>query len=288
MDTAYWQAIVDADYAAPANRSVAELTPELLSLLGSTDPYLRDKYAYPILATWVSKGLYNLQETRRVALQLLSNLSVGLGEQGTDTVFLRAFSALMLAEIVHQDNKSPFFNESDVRHILEQALAYYPAEHDLRGYVPGLGWAHAAAHGADLFWVLSASRYLDASDLERILDALASKIAPPVAHVYLFNEDQRITRAVLGVLQRDLLSPDYVKGWLDLLTHHEGRAISIETFLEGEPPMIASEVNACLLHNTRQFLSTLYLHFTTDENPPATSADLASLVLQTLKPLNTW
>lgn len=288
MDKAYWQAIVDAEYAVPANRSVAELTPELLSLLGSTDPYLRDKYAYPILATWISKGLYNLQETRAMALHLLSNLSAGLGEQGTDTVFLRAFSALMLAEIVYQDNKRSFLNESDVRHILEQALAYYPAERDLRGYLPGPGWAHAVAHGADLFWVLSASRYLEAADLERILDALASKIAPPVAHVYLFNEEQRMVRAVLGILKRDLISPDYFQGWLDLLTHYEGQTISIETFLDGEPPLIASEVSVSLLHNTRQFLSTLYLHLTTDEDPPANSADLASLVLEALKPLNTW
>ncbi|HEY7123258.1 MAG TPA: DUF2785 domain-containing protein [Ktedonobacterales bacterium] len=288
MDKSYWQAIVDAEYAVPANRSVAELTPELLSMLGSSDPHLRDKYAYPILAIWLSKGLYNLQETRAMTLQLLSNLSMGLGEQGTDTVFLRAFSALMLAEVVHQDNKRSFLNESDVRHILEQALAYYPAERDLRGYLPGPGWAHAVAHGADLLWVLSASRYLEAADLERVLDALASKIAPPAAHVYLFNEDQRMVRATLGVLRRDLLSTDYFKGWLELLTNHEGHRVSIEKFLDGEPPMIASEVNVSLLHNTRQFLSALYLHLTTDEDPPANSGDLALLVLESLKPMNTW
>jgi hypothetical protein len=288
MDKTYWQAIVASDYAMPVNRSVAELTPELLVLLGSTDPELRDTYAYPILATWMSKGHYNLQETRTMALRLLSNLSVGLGEQGTDSVFLRAFSALMLAEIIHQDNKRSFFNESDVRHILAQTLAYYPAERDLRGYLPGPGWAHAVAHGADLLWVLSASRYLGAADLERILDALASKIAPPVAHVYLFNEEQRMARAVLGVLQRDLLSPDYFQGWLDLLTHHEGRAVSIETFLDGAPPLIADEVNVSLLHNTRQFLAALYLHLTTDDTPPAAAPTLAPLVLEALKPLNMW
>ncbi len=223
-----------------------------------------------------------------MALQLLSNLSVGLGEQGTDTVFLRAFSALMLAEIVHQDNKRSFLNESDVRHILEQALAYYPAERDLRGYLPGPGWAHAVAHGADLLWVLSASRYLEAADLERMLDALASKIAPRVAHVYLYNEEQRMVRATLGVLRRDLISPDYFKGWLELLTKHEGHQISIETFFDGEPPMMASETNVSLLHNTRQFLSALSLHLITDEDRPASSADLAPLVLKALQPMNTW
>ena len=58
-------------------------------------------------------------------MQLAENLKHGLGEQGTDTVFLRTFSALVLAELVYHHNKHPFLEEADVRQILEQALAYY-------------------------------------------------------------------------------------------------------------------------------------------------------------------
>ncbi len=288
MDKTFWQGIVDADYTIPSTHTLADLTRELLALLGSTDPHLRDVFGYPILATWMSRGLYAAEELRAMAAQLTDNLNVGLGERGTDTVFLRAFSALVLAEMVHQHNKRPFFEEADVQRILEQALAYYPAEQDLRGYLPGPGWAHAVAHGADLLWVLATSSYLGAPDLERIMDVLAAKVAPPVAQVYLYNEEQRITRAVLGVLKRDLLALPFLSAWLERLTHYEGRPISIEVFLDGEPPMIASEVAVSVLHNTRQFLSALYLHLTTDEQKPAIAADFTPLLLTALQPMNTW
>jgi hypothetical protein len=288
LDKAFWQGIMDADYAVPPTHTLANLTPELLSFLGSPDPQLRDVFGYFILSTWIERDLYSADELRAMATQFVENLKVGLGEQGTESVFLRAFSALMLAEMIHQHNKRPFLEETELRRILEQALAYYPAEQDLRGYIPGPGWAHAVAHGADLLFVLAENTYLGAPDLERIMEALATKIAPPVAHIYLYNEDQRITRAVLGVLKRDVLAPPFLSAWLDRLTHYNGHAISIQEFLGGEPPIIASAIGVSVLHNTRQFLSALYLHLTLDEQKPALAADFAALVQAALQPMNTW
>lgn len=288
MEKALWQGIVDADFATPSTHTLSDLTPELLSLLGSTDPQLRDVFAYPILEAWISRNLYTTDELRALARQLGENLKVGLGEQDTNSVFLRAFSVLVLAEMVYHHNEHPFFEEADIRQVLEQVLAYYPAEQDLRGYVPGLGWAHAVAHGADLLFVLAENNYLDASDLERIMHALAAKIAPPVAHAYLYNEDQRITRAVLGALRRDLLSLSFLRAWLDGLTSYEGQKVSFDGILTGEPRLIPSEIGIRVLHNTRQFLSALYVHLTLDEQKPAIAADFAPLVLAALQPMNMW
>ncbi len=288
LEKAFWQGIIDADFAIPSTYTLSDLTRELLPLLGSTDPHLRDEVAYPMLGTWISRNLYTTDELRAIAKQLCENLKVGLGEQGTDTVFLRAFSALVLAEMVYQHSKRPFFEETDVRQIVEQALAYYPAEQDLRGYVPGLGWAHAVAHGADLLFVLAENKYLVASDLERIMQALAAKIAPPVAHAYLYNEDQRITRAVLGALKRDLLALPFLNAWLDRLTSYEGQKVTFDGILTGEPRLIPSEIGIHVLHNARQFLSALYIHLTLDEQKPTIAADFAPLVLAALQPMNMW
>lgn len=288
MDTAFWQGIVDADYAVPPTHTLADLTGELLALLGSTDAHLRDGLAYPILEAWISRSQYTTDEIRAMIAQLTKNLTIGLGEQGTDTVFLRAFSALVLAEIIYHHNNEPFLTEADMRPILEQALAYYPAERDLRGYVAGPGWAHAVAHGADLLYVLAENSYLNVADLERIMQALATKIAPPVAHVYLYNEDQRITRAVLGALKRDLLSLDYLNTWLDGLTYYEGQKLSFDGLLTGEPRLIPSEIGVHVLCNTRQFLSALYVHLTMDEPGPAIAAEFAPQVLVALQPMNNW
>jgi hypothetical protein len=288
LDNAFWQGIADADYAVPSGHTVIDLTPELLSLLGSTDPHLRDGLAYPILERWITSNLYTADALRGMTMQLAENLKRGLGEQGTDTVFLRTFSALVLAELVYHHNKHPFLEEADTRQVLEQALAYYRDERDLRGYVPGPGWAHSAAHGADLLFVLTTDDALNASDLERIMDALAAKVAPPVAHVYLYNEDQRITRAVLFALKRDLLTLTFLQGWLDRLTSFEGQKLSFDGLITGEPRLVPSEIGVYVLANTRQFLSGLCVHLMLDEKKPAIAAEFAPLVLAALQPMSRW
>lgn len=288
MDKAFWQGILEAKGVLPAGHDLHALTDELLSYLGSPDPHLRDGVAYPLLAQWVSEGRYSQPELRTMATRLTANLQIGLGEDGTESIFLRAFSALMLAELIHQENKRSIFEfeEADVRAILEAALAYLPAERDLRGYVPGLGWAHAVAHTSDLLWVLASSRYLGAPDLERVLDAIAGKVAPPVEQIYLYNEDTRMARAVMGALRRNLISLPFLSGWLDRLARPEGRAISIEAFFVGEPPAIASQVNVYLLHNTRQFLRSLYFALAAEEQQPTIAADFTARLLEALKPMN--
>lgn len=288
MDRSFWQDVIAADYAVPPGHSAASLTHELLAYLGSTDPELRDVFAYPILEHWIHGGQCSAGEVRTMAAQLEGNLTAGVGEQGTDSVFLRSFSALTLAEIVYEDNQHPFLAEAEVRHLLERALAYLPAERDLRGYVPGPGWAHAVAHGADLLWVLAQNRYLGAADLERVMEAIATKAAPAGAHIYLFNDDQRLVRAVLGVLQRDLLPLSFLSTWLNRLTHSDGRPIGIAAFFDGHPPAVASTDKIGLLHNTSQFLRGLYFHLAFDPDPPAVAADLLPIVAVALEPINAF
>lgn len=279
---------MDSDYAVPTTHTLPDLTRELFSFLGSPDPELRDMFGYFILTTWIERGLYSDNELRAMATELAENLKIGLGEQGTESVFVRAFSALILAEMVYQQNQRPFLEETDLRRLLEQTLAYYRAEQDLRGHIPGPGWAHSVAHGADLLRMLAGNSSLGAPDLEHIMDALATKIAPPVAHFYLFNEDQRITRAVMVALKRDLLSLSFLRGWLDRLTFYEGQKLSFAGLLTEEGPSIPSEIGVHVLCNSKQFLSALYLHLTLDEQQPTLAADFAALVLAALQPMNSW
>ncbi len=286
MDNTFWQAILDADGAVPEGYSVAQLTPELLALLGSADPFLRDGVAYTLLATWLKLGHYAPAEVWDMVEQLAANLSAGLGEQGGDRVFLRSFSALMLAEIVYRDSKSLFLDERQVWYVLEQTLAYFPAEQDLRGYVPGKGWVHAVAHTADVLWVLAGSRHIGASDLERMLEVIAARAAPPGDHIYLYNEDQRLARAAAAALGRDLLELPFLVGWLGRIARPGGRTISVESFYDGLPPAVADAADLALLRNTTQFLRGLYFQLAYSDDPPATVSELLPLVAEALRPMN--
>lgn len=88
MDPSFWQGIIDADFAIPAGSSVTALTPHLLSYLNSTDPQLRDSFGFSILAVWIDRGgFFAPNQLRELGPKMLTNLSVGLGESDTDTVF---------------------------------------------------------------------------------------------------------------------------------------------------------------------------------------------------------
>src|SRR3954449_35038 len=92
-----------ADYAVPHDRTLTELTEELVRGLASTNPQVRDALAYPTLATWLERGVYD-DLLPGFGDGLCAGLNYGLGEDGTDTVFRRSFTALTLAEVIHRDN----------------------------------------------------------------------------------------------------------------------------------------------------------------------------------------
>lgn len=275
MDKAFWRSIVNANYAAPASYSVATLTTELLTKLGSTDPVWRDELAYPILEHWIHRGYYSASELRELAAAMLANLRIGIGEFDDDTVFLRSFSMLVLMEIVGCDNEMRVLSAADAHTYLDAGLAYLADECDLRGYVPERGWAHAVAHTADLLMMLARSRRLAEPDLVRILDGIANKIGERVPHVYLHAEDERMAHAAMCALRRDLLGMAHLRSWLDRLSHHDGRRWT--------PDDIHAYEGACAYANIRAFLRSLYFQLALAENPPVLASALLSALTDALR-----
>ena len=250
MDKSFWFAIRDQQYALPDGQDLLLLTDELLGYLGSTDPELRDTIAYESFANWLEKGLYTPEQLRPYLLHLLLNLQEGLGEPESDSLFLRAFSILWLAEIANIDNQTHFLDGDEVRNLLSKGLAYLEAEADPRGYVPGKGWGHALAHTADLLYVLARGNHLHAEDLSQILDAIARKMLASNYWIYVHGEDDRLARAVLAIFERDLLDQSAVHGWLNAIAR-PGEIGWKDWWLE--------ESRTAAFFNTRSFLRSLIL-----------------------------
>lgn len=122
MENTVWQSIVDTDFAMPEGQSAAQLLPELLMMLGSTDPVARDEYAYPILGTWIERDMYTPTELRALGQAMAANFQVGIGEVKGDAVFLRSFSALILVCVIEYDNVHLFLDEQEVRIWLDDGL----------------------------------------------------------------------------------------------------------------------------------------------------------------------
>ncbi len=218
MDKAFWKSVIDSGFAVPEGYTVQQLTPELVGYLSSTDGELRDEIANSVLVRWLIKGFYSPEEMHALQEDMLAALTVGLGENGTDSVFGRSFAALILAAITYVDNHiQPCLEEADIHLMVDRALAYFASERDLRGFVPGKGWAHSAAHTSDWIDELALSRYSGPAELERILDALADKVMQSDI-VFLCEEDERLSVTASSALRRNLLSREAVLGWLAKLS----------------------------------------------------------------------
>jgi len=221
IDKEFWISIAKNDYKIPEGYTLEELTKVLFGYLGSTDPELRDDIAYIVYANFLKREMYSKEDIQEHVNELIANLEKGIGETESDSVFLRTFSILLLAEIVYRDNKSPMLDEEQIRLLLEKGLWYLDAEKDPRGHIPIKGWAHALAHTADLLLVLANNRFTTLPDHENILDAIAKKLVNSTNWTYIHGEDERLANAVTAVLERNLITQEFLTNWLQSLTEPE-------------------------------------------------------------------
>ena len=241
MTREFWQEIVNSKYQIPIDNSPQSLLPELLEMLASPDPELRDGFAYPILATWIQKGVFSKDELRSILGILEQRLEVGLGETDTDTVFVRSFAVLTLAVLVN--NQTLSLEKTEIHTLLEMVLQYLERERDLRGFVQPGGWAHAVAHITDLLDEFAVNEHCQTPELENILNAIASKVT--AKSVWLFNEEDRLSFAAARVLGRGLISSDHILSCLQGLSSPVSQADGHHS-------------NAIPRHNAKGFLRGLY------------------------------
>jgi hypothetical protein len=241
---AFWRNIASEKYALPPGSDLAALTDELLGMLASPDPELRDEIAYSTLAAWIYQTrTIDGDALRAVVARLIENMADGVGEHGTDRIFKRSFSALTLSVVVARDNAAPFLTPEEFGRIEHAALTYLQAEKDLRGYEGEHGWMHSAAHTADLLKFIARSRFLDRADQRVMLDALTRKLDAATI-VFTHGEDERFARAVLSIVNR----PDF-----------DGAAFSSWT-AEAKPPQLTakpSSVDLIRWQNRKNLLAKL-------------------------------
>jgi hypothetical protein len=212
-DRDFWRSIAKHKYAVPASESADSLAPELSALLGSPDPELRDDLAYSILGTWILHNQLSTPMLISLTDAWRSNLKSGIGENGTNSVLKRSFSALCLSEIAKHEAKSPFMGSCRYHDLLGEAIEYLQAERDLRGYDPALHWIHATAHTADLLAALADNPMLSKDEAPSILHAIARRLST-APQVYTQGEQDRLAAAVVSVIRRKDFETASFDPWL--------------------------------------------------------------------------
>jgi uncharacterized protein DUF2785 len=201
-DRSFWSGIAKNRFEVPAGESADALVLELSALLGSPDPELRDDFAYSIAAAWIYRDRRVSEKVLHELLKAWSaNLQVGLGGMGSDTLFLRSFSALDLSILAALDNQHPFLDDAEYSALFSATLAYLAGEKDLRAFDPRHGWMHATAHTADLLKFLGRSNHLRPADQGRILGGVAAKLRAAGA-TFTHGENERLAAAVQSLVLR--------------------------------------------------------------------------------------
>ncbi|WP_261129777.1 DUF2785 domain-containing protein [Bacillus sp. Marseille-Q3570] len=228
----------------------------MINHIGSTDGELRDQLIYTTFFKLIIEK--NLLETE--LLKELLDCSVnhlmfkGIGETGTDTVFTRSFSTLLIALILYKDNAENFLTGDTTVYIKQKLIQYITLEKDLRGFVSDKGWAHSIAHVADTFDELIKNPEISEEDYVEILQQLLNKILVSES-VYVHDEDERILTPILEMLDNGL-DVKVIEEWLQELPMK----------LEGNKRHLDCEKYWFLVFNIKTFLKTFYIKINSDKH----------------------
>jgi hypothetical protein len=213
--------IAQNNYQVLDGAEVWPLTAQMMHSLGSTDPVLRDKLINRVLGRWTELYFDSQQLASLLNITLdEQHLFHGLGEQETDSVFMRSFSSLALASFIARHRARPFLTAQAVNEILQKMSSYLPRERDLRGYVTDKGWAHAVAHAADALDELSLCPEVGEESLVDMLRVMRETIVG-ASVVFVDDEDERLVTAVLSAVQRQVLTKADITRWISSLVSFE-------------------------------------------------------------------
>jgi hypothetical protein len=273
MSSRFWQSVVSDGMGVPTERSLSVLTTELGEMLGDPDPAVRDRLAYPILAAWVSNGVYD-DLLHRLGDGVCDLMEQGVGEVASDGVFQRSYAARVMAEIIERDNRMELLDPRTLLGWGDRIAHWLVAEKDVRGFVPEKGWARAVAHGADSVSALARSPRIRTRGLVFLLDVIADRVLEPTPEFFVAGEPDRLALAAMDALRRDLVEVDAMEPWLTRLA---GRARP-----DDEDPVHPFRVNG----NVQSFLRAFYLQLALAPERPAMRPDLLLTLFERLRATN--
>ncbi|MGE7749881.1 DUF2785 domain-containing protein [Lysinibacillus sp. FSL R5-0849] len=189
-----------------------QLLQSMLAHIGSTDSELRDTYIYSSFYEWIlEKNLLDHRCLTKLWHYCLDHLLLnGIEEEESDGVFTRSFTTLLVALILARDLKDNFLSQDSIEEGQTKLLAYVKAEMDVRGFVPGKGWAHSVAHVSDAMDELVKNPKIKKTAYDDMLHALWSMYLQP-HYIFIHDEDERLLVPIFAMLERGLAQNEVVQ-----------------------------------------------------------------------------
>lgn len=206
MSGVNWAEVAANGSAVPEGLNPPDVMDELLGMLGSEDPEIRDRQAYSTLALWTEAGHFD-----DVLWELGDAAALGLSHQ---SVLVRSFSALILGEALGRDRLTSRLTGETVGFWQDAWTRWYPNEPDVRSFAEGIGWIHAVAHGADTARELTLHPHMGQGDLRDLMNVLTERLRSLPLHLNQ-TEDDRLALALLAVFSRREYTVEDVREWSD-------------------------------------------------------------------------
>lgn len=239
----------------------------LIACLGNPDPAIRDKLAFEQLSTAMRAGDVDASTLSQMKSRLLEQVTAG-------EPVLASFSALTLSEVARTDRIRPWMSGDEREELVDTTAKFLANIRDYRAFSDPGGYVHAVAHGSDLALQLALNPAVTKPQLDRLLTAIASQIAPKDSSVaYWAGEPDRLARAVIYIAQRHLHSDAEWKAWFASVMNPSPIASWDVAF--------NSETGIRKVHNTRAFLLSVFV--TTSTTGDAGIRQLLDPVRESLK-----
>lgn len=194
-----------------------EVRQEMLTQIGNPDSYLRDELIYGSFGKSIVSNQLNPEEIQTLLEAVIQEdcLFYRLGESGTDSVFTRSFSALVIAAVIEYDLEKRIVDPELILYTTNRVIHYMMEEKDTRGFIHGNGWAHAIAHGADAMDALAKHPLLKKEDITRILHAVQHSLLRQVD--YLDEEEERLATIIASLIKYQDAEPN-IRLWIEDMT----------------------------------------------------------------------
>lgn len=246
IPAAQWKKFEAHDFAVADDVRLQAFSLALLPCLDDPDPKIRDGLAIDALTTWLRGKQIRGETAKQMIARLVARLTAA-----DAAGFGRPFAALALAEVARMDRIQPYLTAAEYAGLVDAATRYLASVRDYRGFDEREGWRHGVAHGADWLMQLALNPRTTRPQLDAMLAAIATQIAPSTAHFYIYGEGGRLARPALFIAQRHLHSAEEWRAWL-------AKVNSSAPFADWSAAG-ATQQGLSMRHNKVAFLNALYV-----------------------------
>lgn len=237
--------------------NVDQLVDAMIKYIQSIDVSEREKTVIPILSDIIHKQM-DEDSLEALALRCVKedHLYSDIGDTESSNKITRAFSMLILKELLKRDANDVFMSNPTFDRVRKEVLLYIDLEQDYRGYNEELGWVNSIIYSIDAIHEMIKNTRLDPSLHTEMFQTLVNKMFT-FQNQYQFDEEEHTVSAIQELLKKGFSE----KKLIDFFAR-------VPMFLEKQKEKLNPFQYWNLYKNCKQLLMEMYVKMDLEKNNP--------------------